>query len=117
MKYYISNAFSLNMIPASMTLASVNIHKVTAAGTTELLLARPFTSVVGHKETAAVFTDVLSVPVEFNRETVTLAPGDRLIVGQYTGPRLPEGATTLPEGASIRWLCLEISTLLSPDCE
>lgn len=117
MKYYLSNAFSLNMIPASMTLASVNIHQTSAEGVTELLLARDVKSVVGHADTAAVFTNVLAVPVAFNRATVTLAPGDRLIVGQYSGPRLPEGATTLPEGAEIRWLCLEISTFLSPDCE
>lgn len=26
----------------------------------------------------------------------------------YAGPRLPEGSTTLPEGAKIRWLVAEI---------
>lgn len=25
------------------------------------------------------------------------------LVGQYRGPRLPDGATTLPEGATIEW--------------
>lgn len=48
---------------------------------------------VGHADTAAVFSSELGLPVECNRMSVTLQPGDRVLVGQYTGPRLPEGAT------------------------
>jgi hypothetical protein len=29
-------------------------------------------------------------------------------VGQYTGPRLPEGSKTLPEGASVEWLFVTV---------
>ena len=29
--------------------------------------------------------------------------GTTLFVGQYKGPRLPEGATALPEGAIVEW--------------
>lgn len=66
-------------------------------------------SAVGHTDTAAVYSDVLGVAVPANRVTIALKPGDRMIVGQYRGPRLPEGATTLPAGATIQWLRVSIS--------
>ena len=37
------------------------------------------------------------------RTSVTLAAGDVAYVAQFIGPRLPEGATALPEGATIVW--------------
>jgi hypothetical protein len=37
-----------------------------------------------------------------------LAPGDVLLVGQYVGPRPPEGTTELPEGAEVRWTKVRI---------
>jgi hypothetical protein len=33
-----------------------------------------------------------------------------MLVAQYTGPRLPEGATTLPPGAKIRFILVLIET-------
>jgi len=68
-----------------------------------------YTSAVGHVETAAVFSGQLGMPVCFNRATVSLKPGDIAVVGQYKGPRLPEGATTLPEGAKIDWMAVMVS--------
>lgn len=59
-------------------------------------------SAVGHADTAALFGKLLSAEVAVNRETVRGFRGDAL-VGQYQGPRLPEGTTVLPEGASIQW--------------
>lgn len=43
----------------------------------------------------------MEVPV--NRASYTLVPGEKLLVAQYKGPRLPEGATKLPEGATIEF--------------
>lgn len=63
-------------------------------------------SAVGHADTAAVFSAVLGLSVACERRTVTLTPGDDAIVGQYIGPRLPEGCTALPDGATIKWLHL-----------
>jgi hypothetical protein len=54
-------------------------------------------SIVGHEDTARI----LGVP--FNRKSVKLREGDKLYVAQYDGPRLPEGATALPEGAKFIW--------------
>jgi hypothetical protein len=60
-------------------------------------------SCVGHADVASVMSKILTVRVPFNRISVSLKEGDTLIVGQYVGPRLPEGATRLPEGAVIKW--------------
>jgi hypothetical protein len=60
-------------------------------------------SAVGHADTAAVFSTLLGRPVPVNRVNIKLTQGVILLVGQYIGPRLPEGATTLPEGARIEW--------------
>ena len=89
---------------------------------TWLLLTRgqdKVVSAVGHADTAAVFSKELGEDVEFNRislkfgeefNRISLKFGesDVLLVGQLTGPRLPEGSTTLPEGATISWLAVYI---------
>ena len=115
MKIYLGNAFSLSMLdreaqrnqagdavytnpriprPVDDPVGWLDQHE--AAGV-EII------SAVGHADTAAVFAAVLGRPVAVNRATIKLAPGQCLLVGQYIGPRLPEGATTLPEGATIEW--------------
>jgi len=102
-KTYLANAFSLSMIPEgeSANFNSTPIPKVMA----EMFLRRdPFQSFVGHANTAAILTNMLGVEVTMNRGDVTLNVGDELIVAQYKGPRLPEGATSLPEGARIDFL-------------
>lgn len=60
-------------------------------------------SAVGHADTAAVFSAVLGREVAVNRVSVKVEKDTRLLIGQYIGPRLPEGATQLPEGAVIEW--------------
>ena len=60
-------------------------------------------SAVGHTDTAALFSTILDRPIAVNRVSVKLDSNSAILVGQYQGPRLPEGATTLPEGASIEW--------------
>lgn len=110
------NAFSANMLaefPCSVSFTEISaesarIHLMCAAeedGEAEFIR-----SAVGHADTAAVFESVLGVPVECNRVTVTLKPGDDAIVGQYVGPRLPEGCKTLPEGSTIKWLYVSVAS-------
>lgn len=65
-------------------------------------------SAVGHESTAAVFSSQLGVEVPFNRVNAALQRGNVALVGQYRGPRLAEGATELPEGATIQWLRVEV---------
>ncbi len=60
-------------------------------------------SAVGHEDVARLFSTILNLPVEVNRVSVKLINDDFALIGQYVGPRLPEGATQLPEGATIEW--------------
>ena len=69
-----------------------------------LLRHEAWESAVGHADTAAVFSNVVGVQIPVARVNVALRRyKTSLIVGQYRGPRLPEGATALPEGAEIEW--------------
>lgn len=68
-------------------------------------------SAVGHADTAALFSALLGRPVEHARVNVTLHDDDVLLVGQITGGRLPEGATTLPDGVRILWLAVTVQDL------
>lgn len=101
---YLGNAFSLNMLaslPASVQVTEVSPGQAAAR-------AKDSLSVVDHADTAAVFASVLGCAVPANRATVSLRAGDELLVGQYKGPRLEEGATQLPSGATIQWLLVTI---------
>lgn len=99
------NAFSLNMFaafPAQMSVREISLEEARA------LAKAGLESAVGHADTANVFASQLGTEVPANRVTVSLAKGDVCLVGQYRGPRLPEGATVLPEGATIQWLVVEV---------
>jgi hypothetical protein len=99
------NAFSLNMI--STFPVEVHIHEISLDEARRL--APCVSSAVGHADTAAVFSSVLGVPVPDNRKTITLKKGDMALVGQYRGPRLPVGSTSLPPGTAIQWFLVEIT--------
>lgn len=105
----ILNAFSASMLaefPCSVRFTELagpdvvrDLNRIDESG---------INSAVGHADTAAVFADVLGIDIPCDARTVQIGPGDDAIVGQYIGPRLPEGCTTLPEGAAIRWLYLTV---------
>ena len=99
---YLGNAFSLNMLaslPGAFTATSVAAADVPA----------DTKSVVGHADTARVLTAILVRDIAYNRETLKLAAGDTLFVAQFVGTRLPEGATSLPEGARIDFIRVDVS--------
>jgi len=101
---YLANAFSLNMLsglPCYLKVARLSVEQVK-----EMLPGAR--SVVGHVQSAALFSAVLGEEIQCRRDTVTLLVGDRVVVGQYRGPRLPEGAMELPPGAAIEWNMVEI---------
>ena len=50
---------------------------------------------IGHQSTAQL------LGMEANRVSLQAGAGATLVVAQYDGPRLDEGATQLPEGAKI----------------
>lgn len=125
MRIYICNALALGMLDRAVQSRSLTeratkglpriptpisldrARELVSRGGAEIVPA------VGHMDTARVIADQLGLPVEkvYARVTVRLKGGfeepyDRLemaLIGAYTGPRLPEGATKLPEGAAIEW--------------
>ena len=94
---YLSNAFSLNMIP-EYDYSLIRIRKVSPSDIPDGVI-----SVIGHKDTATVVSGILGFETPFNRVNLVLDSDDILYVAQYKGPRLPEGATQLPEGATIEF--------------
>ena len=129
--YYLSNAFSLQMVETG----EARSKKITIDQAKDLVGCQtsdsgwsegkdrrrgfrgksflPAASVIGHADICRVINDILGLQIdglkyETNRVSVSLMPGDVLVVGQYVGPRLPEGATELPEGAKIQWYRVDI---------
>lgn len=107
MAKYLANAISLNMLAAGTMPCSLHVEELGMQRAAEL--AADAASIVGHAPTAAVFSEQLGLPVSANRATVTLNKGDSVVVGQYTGPRLEEGVTELPAGATIKWLLVKVA--------
>ncbi len=101
MRTYLANAFSLNMLGADAQ-HRVTVRRVTVAEAANL--ASEATSCVGHPDTARIFGAVLGRDVPVNRTSVSLAPGDRVVVGQMSGERLEPGTCELPSGTVLEWL-------------
>ncbi len=101
----VTNAFSLNML-ASLT-GSVTFREMSLEEARKLLEGG-LESSVGHADTAAVYADVLGMEIPAVRSTVSLQKGDTVVIGQYRGPRMPEGTKHLPEGATIQWVLLTV---------
>ena len=91
----LSNSFSLNMLDIK-DFSLLQVKRVMGSE-----VPKDVVSAVGHQDTARVLGKLLGFEVECKRTTIKLEMGDVLYVGQYSGPRLPEGATELPEGAQI----------------
>jgi hypothetical protein len=91
------NAFSLNMFPKgayNINFEVINLDKAR-------FYARHSKSYIGHKDLCMILEGLLQVDVPCNRTNVSLSVGDKFMVAQYTGPRLPEGTIKLPEGSDI----------------
>lgn len=101
---FLCNAFSLNMMASLSSV--IALTEITSDEAVEY--AHEVESAVGHSDTANVFSSILCREVITARISVSLVKGDTILVGQYSGPRLPEGAITLPEGASIKWVVVSI---------
>jgi hypothetical protein len=100
---YLCNAFSIQMIhdfPADVRIKKISAEEVKTAD---------FDSAVSHQDTANVLSNILGMNVPMNRINVHLNRGDTLIVAQIMGCRLPEGATTLPEGVNIEFFEINIA--------
>lgn len=90
---YLLNAFSLQMITAFPS--NVKFEEVDS-------IPNDLVSAIGHQDTA----NVLGVPM--NRVNVSLSKGDVAYIAQLQGGRLPEGATTLPNGFTFKFIKVSI---------
>ena len=97
---YLTNAFSLNMVD----MASRSPRKWFLVDTQPIPpeeVPAEITSAIDHPDTARLVSSILGRHIPANRVTISLGYFDECILVRYVGPRLPEGSTTLPEGASL----------------
>lgn len=104
MGIYLTNAFSINMLKGDVTVSFKRLEKEDVRN----MLRTGFQSAIGHSDLARVVSEMLGITCTPNRINVEIGKNDTLIVAQYIGPRLPEGATTLPENAKIEFWKVEI---------
>lgn len=100
---YLTNALSLNMFnierPIHISITPLTLEQAKW----HLNYDKNFVSAIGHEDTARILSNMLGMEIKANRISVKLTQDDYAIIAQYTGPRLPEGATTLPVGAEIKF--------------
>ena len=101
-KVYIGNAFSLQMVADNAIIAKVEVSPEEIP--TEAV------SIIGHADTAAVVGSILGRNVPCNRASVMLDDEDTLYVAQVVGGRLPEGATTIPDGMELKFYRITVRT-------
>lgn len=117
---YLTNSFSINMLKEEETLT---FSKVSAEEVVQLILDNEIENCIGHADTDNIVRGELErhhhrYKVKIPRgERKTITPDfetDLMVVAQYTGPRLPEGCTELPEGAEITFWLVTRSTADCP---
>lgn len=113
-RLFVTNAFSLSMLAGDSFWMDgrLTIRRLADDEARQLLkvcaeAGYRIVSGVGHANTARIFSGILKTEIPMNRINVDLSGLDLLLVGQYNGPRLPEGTTELPPGATIRWLTVQ----------
>ena len=101
-KVYLGNAFSLQMVTDSAIICKVAVAPAD--------IPQEAVSIIGHKDMAAVVSTILGREVPCNRASVMLSDEDELYVAQIVGGRLPEGATTIPDGMEIKFYRITVRT-------
>lgn len=95
------NAFSLQMLPLTEA-TSVNFKPCNNKVFETLKSDNALESFIGHQDLA----NILGVPM--NRGFATLGKGEKALIAQVVGGRLPEGTTEIPEGMEIRFVIVEV---------
>lgn len=98
------NSFSIQMMPhgGTIMIAPMNTHDIK-----QILAEDGVESCIGHADTARIVSSILGIDIPANRVSVQIEDGESVIVAQYMGPRLPEGAGELPTGAEIRFYVVD----------
>lgn len=103
-KILITNAFSLNMLKSFA--ANITTEELTVPQAKEAL-AGDFESGMGHS--TELVSNILGMTIPMNRSNNKIQDGFSILVAQYVGPRLPEGATELPEGATLKFIKVTVT--------
>lgn len=115
----LTNAFSLNMLNISL-MADIRIVPLTDWQAAQICSSaqkrNEFINAIGHADTDNVVRNTLAGSWGSNaknlpagqRLSVEMTKTTTLIIAQYKGARLPEGATTLPEDATIEFFQVQI---------
>lgn len=107
MTVYLVNAFSINMLEGSSDLTFGKISTETAyLFCKDALRDGVFINAIGHSTTDVLVRNMLNINGLPQGERVNVKlkdSNDELIVAQYSGPRLEEGTTELPEGATVEF--------------
>lgn len=98
----LTNSFSANMLK-EVNFALVRFRKISHEDVPEDAV-----SAIGHPDTARILSGILGREIPTNRASVELGFRDKVYVAQYTGPRLPEGATVLPDGAKFQFFVVDV---------
>lgn len=105
MELHVLNAFSINMLEGD---CNIDFAKISVESARAMVKARAVVSHIGHADMATVVSADLGVSVPMVRDTYAFR--DEALVAQYTGTRLPEGCTVLPDGAHITyWLVTQVA--------
>jgi hypothetical protein len=110
MKIYISNAFSLQMIPDG---GIIDVNKITIErvhGILKIVNNDEVEGVIGHEDTANVVNAILGIDLPHARKSIVLDEESLLIVAQVTGGRLPVGCNKLPEDCKLEFYLVEFNT-------
>ena len=99
------NAFSVNMLNGDNQ--AVDFAPISGEEARDVL-SNGFKSFIGHESTASLLSHRLGLEIEFNRQSYRFMPNHRVVLAQYNGPRLPEFALELPDGAYINYWLIQI---------
>ena len=115
----LTNAFSLNMMNIGL-VADIRIVPLTDWQAAQICyianIKGLFQNAIGHYDTDVVVRDLLANALDSratnlpfgNRVSVEMTETTTIIVAQYKGPRIMEGATSLPNGAKIEFFQVQI---------
>ena len=117
MEIVMLNSLSLNMVPKESNLGTLTYRKFdNLREVVDYCLRNTvIESAIGHVDTDNLLRGMFasegcSLPVG-KRTNITLDPTKQYIVAQYVGPRLVEGAASLPDGARLEFYLVQFADL------
>ncbi len=100
------NSFSLNMINVQET--KIVITEIQLDDVKHLMRSNECVSYIGHKDFAEILTKLTDFNIPMNRSNFCFGEINKALVFQYSGPRLEEGTTVLPENATIKFFHVKV---------